>query len=77
MPRTPDASSVTTFRRVQATIPADPTIKSRTFVAVQKDGYQSSILRATQEGQSAIRSDSVLAVPAWVSPQFKGRFFLR
>ncbi len=76
MPRTPDASTVTTFRRVNATVPADPTIKSRTFVAPIKQGYLISTLRATQEAQSAIRSQSVLAIPAWKSPRFNGRFFV-
>lgn len=76
MPRTPDASTVTTFRRVNATVPADPTIKSRTFVAPIKQGYLISTLRATQEGQSVVSSQSVLALPVWKSPRFNGRFFV-
>jgi hypothetical protein len=77
MPSVPDASSVTTFRRVNATVPTAPTKKSSSFDAPLKQGYLSSVLRATQEGQSIVRSQSVLAIPSWVSPQFKGRFFLR
>lgn len=76
MPRTPDASTVTTFRRVNATVTADPVKKSRTFVAPIKQGFLSSELRATQEGQSMIRSQSVLGQPVWVSLAFKGRIFL-
>ena len=77
MPRTPDASTVTTFLRVQATVPTAPTKKSSSFDAPLKQGYLISTLRATQEGQSMVQSQSVLAIPRWVSPQFKGRFFLR
>jgi hypothetical protein len=76
MPRTPDASMVTTFRRVNATVNSDPTKKSRTFVAPTKDGFLSATLRSTQEGQSMIRSQSVLGQPVWVSLAFKGRIFL-
>ncbi len=76
MPRTPDASTVTTFRRVNATVPADPTIKSRTFDAPLKEGYLIATLRATQEGQSVVSSQSVLALPVWKSPRFNGRFFV-
>lgn len=76
MPRTPDASTVTTFRRVNATVNADPEKKSRTFVAPIKQGFLSAELRATQEGQSIVRSQSVLGQPVWVSLAFKGRIFL-
>ncbi len=67
---------VTTFRRVQATVNADPEKKSRTFVAPTKDGFLTATLRSTQEGQSMIRSQSVLGQPVWVSLAFKGRIFL-
>ncbi len=77
MPRTPDASMVTSFRRVNATVPADPEKKSRTFVAPTKQGYLIATLRSTQEGQSIRPPQSVLGVPAWKSPQFNGRIFLK
>lgn len=77
MPRTPDASFVTQFVRVNATVPNDPEKKSRTFVAPIKQGYQSAILRATQEGQEMVFSQSVLSLPQWKSPQFNGRFFVK
>ena len=77
MPRVPDASSVTTFRRVNATVPTAPTIKSASFTAPIKQGYLSSVLLASQEGQSVVRSQSVLALPAWKSPQFNGRIFVK
>lgn len=74
MPQVPDASSVTQFRRARATIPADVTIKSRTYLYVTKDGYQSSLLRASQVG---LPSETVLSVPPWKSPRFNGRIFLK
>ena len=77
MPRTPDASMATTFVRVNATVPTAPTKKSASFDAPIKQGYLSAVLRATQEGQSMVRSQSVLSVPAWKTPQFNGRFFLK
>jgi hypothetical protein len=77
MPRTPDASMVTAFARVQATVPTAPEKKSRTFDAPLKQGYLSATLRSTQEGQSIVRSQSVLALPSWKSPQFNGRFFVK
>jgi len=67
---------VTTFLRVNATVPTDPVKKSRTFDAPLKQGYLSATLRATQEGQSMVRSQSVLDIPAWKSPRFNGRFFV-
>ena len=77
MPRTPDASFVTQFRRVNATVPTDPVKKSRTFEAPLKQGYLSAVLRSTQEGQSIVKSQSVLEIPQWKSPQFNGRFFVK
>ena len=76
MPRTPDASFVTQFRRVNATVPTDPVKKATTFVAPTKQGYLSAVLRSTQEGQSIVRSQSVLGIPQWKSPRFNGRFFV-
>ena len=77
MPYIPDASSVTRFRRAEATIVADPTKKSATFLAVTKDGYQAAILRASDVGQEIAFRQSVLAIPGWRSPQFSGRFFVK
>lgn len=77
MPRTPDASMATTFVRVNATVPTDPVKKSASFAAPIKQGFLSATLRSTQEGQSIVRSQSVLAIPAWESPQFNGRFFVK
>lgn len=74
MPQVPDASTVTQFRRARATIPSDPTIKSRTYLYVTKDGYQTSLLRASQV---SLPSQTVLSVPPWRSPQFRGRIFLK
>ena len=67
---------VTTFVRVNATVPTDPVKKSRTFVAPLKQGFLSATLRSTQEGQSIVQSQSVLAIPSWKSPRFNGRFFV-
>ncbi len=72
MPKVPDASSFTRLNKVQATVNTDPEKKSRTFVAPIKQGYLSSILRASDVGQT---TQSVLATPVWVSPNFKGRIF--
>jgi hypothetical protein len=77
MPYTPDASSVTRFRRAEATIVADPEKKSRTFLSVTKGGYQIAILRASDVGQEMMFNQSVLSVPSWKSPQFNGRFFVK
>jgi hypothetical protein len=77
MPYTPDASSVTRLHRAHATIPADPEKKSRTFLAVTKDGYQNALLRASDVGQEVYFRQSVLAIPEWKSPQFNGRFFVK
>ena len=77
MPRTPDASTVTTFRRVNATVPTAPAVKSRVFDAPIKEGYLIATTRSTQEAQSISWSRSVLAIPSWKSPQFNGRFFVK
>ena len=76
MPRTPDASSVTTFRRVNATVNTDPEKKSASFAAPIKQGFLIATTRSTQEAQSISLGQSVLGIPAWKSPQFKGRFFV-
>ncbi len=75
MPRVSDASAVTEFRRVRATVNTDPVKKSATFVAPTKDGYLTSTLRASEVRRNA--SNTVLAVPVWKTPQFNGRFFIR
>jgi hypothetical protein len=75
MPRVSDASSFTEFRRVRSTVNADPEKKSRTFVAPIKDGYQTAIIRASEVRRYG--PNSVLAIPAWKSPQFNGRFFVK
>lgn len=75
MPYVPDASSVTRFHRVDATANADPTIKSRTFVAPLKT-VLGPLAKASDVGQEASPSNSVLRTPRWVSPYFKGRIFL-
>ncbi len=77
MPRTPDASFVTRFVRVNATVPTDPVKKSRTFEAPLKQGYLSAVLRSTDEGRNIVFSQSVLSIPPWRSPQFNGRFFVK
>lgn len=70
MPRVPDASSVTRFHRINATVPADPVKKSRTFVAPLRDGVQSAILRSSQVGQTISPSTSRLSAPSWKGRQF-------
>ena len=77
MPKTPDASFVTQFRRVNATVPTDPVKKSRTFLAPTKQGYLSAVLRSTDEARSIVFGQSVLSIPPWKSPQFNGRFFVK
>jgi hypothetical protein len=77
MPRVPDASTVTTFARVNATVPTAPEKKSASFDAPLKQGYLIATTRSTQEAQSISRSQSVLALPEWKSPQFNGRFFVK
>lgn len=77
MPRTPDASSVTSFRRVNATANADPEKKTASFSAPLKQGLLIATTRSTQEAQSISFGQSVLALPRWTSPQFNGRFFVK
>jgi hypothetical protein len=78
MPRTPDASTVTTFRRVNATVPTAPVKKSASFDAPIKDGYLIATTRSTQEAQSISWSRSVLKPSIFKSPQFyNGRFFVK
>ena len=59
MPRVPDASSVTRYRRVNATIPAP-----------LGDGVHSAILRSSQVGQTISPSTSTLTAPIWRGRQF-------
>ena len=73
MPNVPDASSVTRFRRVNSTTLTDPTIKSAVFQAPLKN-IINPVLRASDVVTPA---QSVLSIPPWRSPQFKGRFFLK
>jgi hypothetical protein len=68
---------VTTFRRVNATVNADPEKKTASFFAPQKDGLLIATTRSTQEAQSISFGRSVLALPRWTSPQFNGRFFVK
>lgn len=78
MPRTPDASLVTTFRRVNATVPDAPTKKSASFDAPIKQGYLLATTRSTQEAQSISPTQSVLRISEQKSPQFyNGRFFVK
>jgi hypothetical protein len=76
MPNVPDASSVTRFRRVNSTSLTDPTIKSAVFQAPLKNVIN-PVLRASDVGQDITPTRSVLSIPAWKSPQFNGRFFLK
>ncbi len=75
MPRVPDASMVTRVVKAAATVTPDPTIKSRTFVAPLKQGYQASQLRAS-ETQRYIPG-TVLALPVWTSPQAARKLFVK
>lgn len=74
MPKVPDASMVTTYARVRATVNPDPEKKSRTFLATTENSYLGAIVRASETQRYA--SQSVLQVAAWKRPQFNGRFFL-
>jgi hypothetical protein len=76
MPNVPDASSVTHFRRVNATVNADPVKKSAVFLAPLKNVIP-PVLRASDVGQTTTPTRTVLAIPRWTSPQFNGRFFLK
>lgn len=75
MPSVPDASMMTRVRKAAATVPTDPEIKSRTFVAPQKGGYLPAQLRAS-EVQRYIPG-TVLALPTWISPQAGRKLFLK
>lgn len=73
MPSVPDASMMTRYRRVAATITADPEKKSRTFVSPIKDiGAETKVAEVTRN-----TSFSVLQPAQWKSPQFNGRIFLK
>ena len=60
--------------KAAATITADPTIKSRTFVAPQKGGYQAAQLKASDVQR--YRPGTVLSAVAWKGRQRQGTRFL-
>jgi hypothetical protein len=66
---------MTEFRRVRSTVNTDPTVKSRVFDAPLKQGYLSSIIRASEVRRYG--PNTVLSIPQWKSPQFNGRFFVK
>jgi hypothetical protein len=66
---------MTEFRRVRSTVNTDPAVKSRVFDAPLKQGYLSSIIRASEVRRYG--PNTVLSVPEWKSPQFNGRFFVK
>lgn len=74
MPRVSDASDMTRFRRVAATVNTDPEKKSRTFLAPTKDGFLTAEVRAGEV--TRINPNTVLTIATWKSPAFKGRIFL-
>lgn len=76
MPRVPDASSVTTFHRVGATITEDPVKKSRTFVAPVKSVIP-AIEKASDVSRTSSPTTTILLPSIFKSPQFNGRFFLK
>lgn len=73
MPRVPDASAMTQFRRVRATVTPDPTKKSASYEAPLRQGYLISEIRAAEVTRN--RPTSVLRAPVWRAPNFKGRIF--
>ena len=75
MPYVPDASMVTRVVKAAATTIADPEKKSRTFVAVLKDGYQSAQLRASEPQRYV--PGTVLRLPVWTSPQSGRKLFVK
>lgn len=62
MPRTSDASVFTNQVRVAATTIADPTIKSRTYLPVVKDGMQTAVLKTSVVGAAASPTTSGLGI---------------
>ena len=75
MPNVQDASMVTTFRRVNATITPDPAKKSRVYDAPIRQGFLISQTRASET--TRWQSNSVLALPFWKSlPFYSGRVFV-
>ena len=73
MPRVSDASMMTEFRRVRATVNADPLKRTAVFVAPRKQGYLTSTIQASEVRRYG--PNTVLSLPAWKSPRFNGRFF--
>jgi hypothetical protein len=57
--------------KAAATVTTDPTVKSRTFVAPTKGGYQAAQIRASEVQRFV--PGTVLAIPQWESPQAGGR----
>ena len=76
MPSVPDASSVTRFRRVNATVNTDPVKKSAVFLAPLKNVIP-PMTRTSDVGEDISPVNSLLRAPIWKSPQFNGRFFLK
>jgi len=74
MPRVPDASMATRVIKAAATVTSDPAVKSRTFVAPLKGGYQSAQLRASDVQR--YRLGTVLSAVAWKGRQRQGTRFL-
>jgi hypothetical protein len=74
MPKVSDASMMTEFRRVRATVNADPSKKTASFVAPLKQGYLISTIRASEVRRYATNTVLAPAVPK--SPRFNGRFFM-
>jgi len=60
--------------KAAATITADPTIKSRTFVAPQKGGYQAAQLKASDVQR--YRPGTVLSAVAWKGRQRQATRFV-
>ncbi len=75
MPRVSDASMMTEFRRVRATVNADPVKKTAAFVAPLKQGYLISTIRASEVRRYG--PNTVLATAEPKSPRFNGRFFMK
>ncbi len=75
MPRVSDASMMTEFRRVRATVNADPLKRTAVFVAPRKQGYLTSTIQASEVRRYGPNTD--LALPTWKSPRFNGRFFMK
>lgn len=69
MPRTPDASSVTRFKRVSTNTVSGPSARSRSFEAPTQPGLLSSLVRTSDEGRQITPTRSFLMAPTWKAPQ--------